>query len=167
MTYYVLQVVRVQTRCVHIAGGTTAPNGAFMQQVVRKLTDVDDVFLLSSEFLIMDRDAKFAKAFRANLERGGVTPVRCPVQAPNCNPFAERFVRSIKSECLDRMILFGEGSLRQALGEYETHYPTGRHHQGKGNRLLEPLAMGGASNDPVHCRERLGGLLNLYYREAA
>jgi len=159
--------MRVQTRCVHIAGVTTAPNGAFMQQVVRNLTDVDDGFLLSSEFLIMDRDAKFTKEFRANLEREGVTPDRCPVRAPNCNAFAERFVRSIKSECLYRMILFGEGSLRQAFREYETHCHTERQHQGKGNRLLEPLAMGGASNDPVHCRERLGGLLNFYYREAA
>jgi hypothetical protein len=65
------------------------------------------------------------------------------------------------------MILFGEGSLRRALREYVTHYHTERNHQGKGNRLLEPLVMGGASNDPIPCRERFGGLLNFYYREAA
>ena len=159
--------MRLQTRCGHIAGVTTAPNGAFMKQVVRNLTDVDDGFLLGSEFFIMDRDAKFTKAFRAALKREGVTPVRCPAQAPNCNAFAERFVRSVKSECLDRMILFGQESLRRALREYVTHYHTERNHKGVGNQLLEPLAMGAASNDPGHCRERLGGLLNFYYREAA
>jgi hypothetical protein len=166
-TYYVLFLMRLQTRRVQIAGVTTAPNGAFMNQVVRNLTDVDDGFLLGSEFLIMDRDTKYTKEFRAALKRDGVTPVRCPARAPNCNAFAERFVRSVKSECLDRTILFGEGSLRRALREYVTHYHAERNHQGVGNQLLEPLAMGAASNDPVHCRQRLGGLLNFYYREAA
>jgi transposase InsO family protein len=167
VTYNVLFVMRLETRFVHIAGVTTAPNSAFMKQVVRNLTDVADGFLLGSEFLIMDRDAKFTKAFRANLEREGVTPVRWPARATNCNAFAERFVRSVKSECLDRMILFGEASLRRALREYVTRYHTERNHQGVGNRLLEPLDMGAASNDPIHCRERLGGLLNFYYRKAA
>ena len=167
VTYYVLQVMRLQTRFVHIAGVATTPNGAFMKQVVRNLTDVHDGFLLSCEFLIMDRDTKYTTEFRAALKREGVTPVRCPVRAPNCDAFAERFVRSIKSECLDRMMLFGEASLRRALREYVTHYHTERNHQGLGNRLLEPLAMSGASNDPVYCRERLGGLLNFYYRKAA
>ena len=75
-----------------------------MLQMVRNLTDVSDGFLLDSEFLIMDRDTKYTKAFRANLKREGIEPVRCPVRAPNCNAFAERFVRSVKEECLDRMI---------------------------------------------------------------
>ena len=97
----------------------------------------------------------------------GVKPVRCPVRAPNCNAFAERFVRSIKDECLDRMILFGEASLRRALREYVVHFRSERNHQGVGNRLLEPLAEVGLTNDPIHCRERLGGMLNFYYREAA
>ena len=82
---------------------------------VRNLTDVSDGFLLDSKFLIMDRDTKYTKAFRANLKREGIEPVRCPVRTPNCNAFAERFVRSVKEECLDRMILLGEASLRRAL----------------------------------------------------
>ena len=94
-------------------------------------------------------------------------PVRCPVRAPNCNAFAERFVRSIKDECLDHMILFGEASLRRALGAYVAHYHAERNHQGVGNRLLEPLAKVDSANDQIHCRERLGGMLNFYYREAA
>ena len=76
-------------------------------------------------------------------------------------------MRSIKDECLDRMILFGEASLRRALNEFIAHYQTERNHQGVGNRLLKPLAMVSSTNDPIHCRERLGGMLNFYYREAA
>ena len=137
-----------------------------MKQVVCNLTDVEDGFLLNSKFLIMDRDKKYTKKFRANLKREGVTPVRCPVRAPNCNVFAERFVRSVQNECLDRMILFGEESLRRVLKEYISHYHTERNHQGVGNRLLESVYMVSSINDPIHCRERLGGLLNFYYREA-
>jgi transposase InsO family protein len=167
VTYYVLFVMRLKTRFVHVAGVTTAPNAAFMMQVARNLTDVSDGFLSNSEFLIMDRDTKYTDEFRAYLKREGVTPVLCPARAPNCNAFAERFVRSIKSECIDRMILFGEASLRRALREYVAHYHTERNHQGVGNRLLKPLATVSSTNDPIHCRERLGGMLNFYYREAA
>ena len=113
VTYYVLFIIHLSTRSVHIAGVTTAPNGAFMKQVARNLTDVSDGFLLNSRYLIMDRDTKYTEEFRDNLDREGVKPVRCPVRAPNCNAFAERFVRSIKEECLDRLILFGEASLRR------------------------------------------------------
>jgi transposase InsO family protein len=167
VTYYVLFIIHLSTRSVHIAGVTTAPNGSYMKQIARNLTDVDDGFLLNSRYLIMDRDTKYTDDFRGYLDREGVKPVRCPARAPNCNAFAERFVRSIKEECLDRMILFGEASLRRALRAYVIHYHSERNHQGVGNRLLEPLAKFGSTNDPVHCRERLGGMLNFYYREAA
>jgi transposase InsO family protein len=167
VTYYVLFVMQLKTRSVHIAGVTTAPNGAYMKQVARNLTDVSDGFLLNCRYLIMDRDTKYTDDFRDFLDREGVKPVRCPVRAPNCNAFAERFVRSIKDECLDRMILFGEASLRRALSAYVAHYHSERNHQGLGNRLLEPIANVGSTNDPIHCRERLGGMLNFYYREAA
>ncbi len=168
VTYYVLFVMQLKTRCVHIAGVTTAPNSIYVKQVARNLTDVSDGFLLSSRYLIMDRDTKYTEEFRDNLDREGVKPVRCPVRAPNCNAFAERFVRSIKEECLHRMILFGEASLRRALREYAAHHQTERNHQGVGNRLLEPpLATVSSINEPIQCRERLGGMLNFYYREAA
>ena len=166
VTYYVLFVMRLETRSVHIAGVTTAPNGAFMQQVARNLIDVDDGFLLNSRYL-MDRVTKYTDAFRGHLDREGVKPVRRPARAPNCNAFAELFVRSIKDECLARMILFGEASLRRALREYDSHYHIERNHQGVGNRLLKPVDRICSTNDPIRCRERLGGLLNFYYRQAA
>ena len=114
----------------------------------------------------MDRDAKYTDDFRGHLDREGVKTVRCPTRAPNCNAFAERFVRSIKDECLDRMILFGEASLRRALREYVAHYHSERNHQGVGNRLLEPLTTDISTDESVQCSERLGGMLNFYYREA-
>ena len=166
-TYYVLFIIQLSTRSVHIAGVTTAPNGAFMKQVARNLTDVGDGFLLGSAYLIMDRDTKYTTDFRRHLERDGVMPVRCPARAPNCNAFAERFVRSIKNECLDRVILFGEASLRRAIREYVAHYHTERNHQGVENRLLKPCATVSSIDEPVHRRERLGGMLNYYYRKAA
>ena len=153
---------------MHIAGVTTAPNGAYMKQVARNLTDVSDGFLLHSRYLIMDRDTKYTQEFRDYLDREGVKPVRCPARAPNCNAFAERFVRSIKDECLDRMILFGEASLRRVLREYVAHlFRSERNHQGVGNPLLEPCAAVSSTDGPIQCRERLGGMLNFYYREAA
>ena len=167
VTYYVLFIMHLSTRSVHIAGVTTAPNGAYMKQVARNLTDVSDGFLLNSRYLIMDRDTKYTEDFRDYLDREGVKPVRCPVRAPNCNAFAERFVRSIREECLDRMILFGEASLRRALREYVLHFHTERNHQGVDNQLLKPLATVSSTDEPIHCRERLGGMLNFYYREAA
>jgi transposase InsO family protein len=151
-TYYVLFIIHLSTRSAHIAGVTTTPNGAFMKQVARNLTDVGDGFLLDSRYLIMDRDTKYATDFRGHLDREGVKPVRCPARAPNCNAFAERFVRSIKDECLDRVILFGETSLRRALREYVAHYHTERNHQGVGNRLLKPLATVSPANGPVQAR---------------
>jgi len=167
VTHYVLFIIHLSTRSVHIAGVTTAPNGAYMKQMARNLTDVSDGFLLNSRYLIMDRDTKYTEEFRDYLDREGVKPVRCPARAPNCNAFAERFVRSIKEECLDRMILFGEASLRRALRQYIAHYHSERNHQGVGNRLLQPLATVSSINAPIQCRERLGGMLNYYYREAA
>jgi putative transposase len=167
VTQYVLFVIHLSTRYVHIAGITTAPNDLFMRQVARNLTDEIDGFLTNSRYLIMDRDTKYTDAFRRHLEREGVKPVLCPARAPNCNAFAERFVRSVKSEYLDRMILFGETSLRRALREYVSHYHEERNHQGVANRLLKPAATVSAITEIVNCRERLGGMLNFYHREAA
>jgi hypothetical protein len=145
-----LFIIHLSTRSVHIAGVTTAPNGAFMKQVARNLTDVSDGFLLNKAFLIMDRDTKYTDAFRDHLDREGVKPVRCPVRAPNFNAFA-----------------VGEAFLRRALREYVAHYHSERNHQGIGNRLLEPLATVRLTDEPIQCREHLGGMLNFHCREAA
>jgi len=167
VTYYVLFVIHLATRKISIAGATPNPTGAFMLQVARNLTDEFDGFLRNHSYLIMDRDTKLTEAFRDALKREGVEPVRCPPRAPTCNAYAERFVRSIKEECLDRMIFFGERSLRYALREYEIHYLQERNHQGLDNQLLELHKVVSPYRQPVQRRERLGGMLSFYHREAA
>ena len=139
----------------------------FMKQVARNLTDCVDGFLRKKRFLILDRDGKFSDAFRGVLEDHGIRMVLCPAPAPNCNAFAERFVRSIKSECLSRMIFIGSGSLRHALAEYVAHYNGERNHQGIGNVLIEPTEAAGGATGRVVNRRRLGGLLSYYHRLAA
>ena len=100
------------------------------------------------------------------LEGAGVKSVRLPPRSPNLNAFAERFVRTIKEECLDRMILIGEESLRRAVEQFCEHYHRERNHQGLENKIIEP-EFGSAEAGEVNCRERLGGLLRYYYRDAA
>ncbi len=163
-TYYVLFLIDLESRRVHLAGATPAPDDSFMAQVARNLTDAVDGFLLDRRFLICDRDAKFSRRFKTILETAGVELVRTPYQAPNCNAYAERFIRSLREECLDRMILFGEPSLRRVLTEYLAHYHSERNHQGLGNRLIERRALPTAGD--IKSRERLGGLLRYYYRAA-
>jgi transposase InsO family protein len=96
-----------------------------------------------------------------------VKPVRLPPRSPNLNAHAERFVRSIKSECVERMIFFSETALARALEAYAAHYHQERNHQGVGNRLLEPGPEVGRGSGPIKCRQRLGGLLRYYHRGAA
>jgi putative transposase len=115
-------------------------------------------FLLGKRYVLMDRDPLYAEAFRGILKNAGAKPLRLPARSPNLNSYAERFVLSIKTECLDRMVPLGEGHLRRAIAEYMAHYHHERNHQGLGNALIdgEPLATTG--NGAVVCRERLGGL---------
>ena len=161
VTYYVLFVIDLRTRRVHFAGATPNPDESFMAQTARNLTAVDG-FLAGHRFLICDRDAKFTAGFRLMLEDAGVQVILTPRQAPNCNAHAERFVLSIKSECLHRMIFFGESSLRRAIHAYLDHYHTERTHQGIGNEVIHRRDRVAAGE--VCCRERLGGLLKHYYR---
>ena len=135
-----------------------------MAQIARNLTDPVDGFLRGHRFVICDRDAKFAPQFRSILQVAGIEVIRTPRQAPNCNAYAERFVLSIKSECLNRMMLFGEASLRRAVREYLQHYQTERPHQGLENETLDVTPR--VTNGPIRCTERLGGLLKHYDRAA-
>ena len=164
VTHYVLFAIQLSTRAVEIVGVTTNPDGPFMAQVARNLVDPGDGFLRDKRFLVLDRDTKFTAQFRAILQAAGVTPVLTAVCAPNMNAVAERFVRTIKDECLSRMLLFGDGMLRRALAEFVDHYHAERNHQGLGNRLLRPDPEVGDSDGPVTRRERLGGLLSFYHR---
>ena len=105
-------------------------------QVARNLTDATDGFLNGKRVLILDRDAKYSRAFLRLLKDEGIKITRLPPRSPDLNAYAERFVRSIKEECLNRMIFLGEASLRHAVKEYMAHYHAERNHQGMGNRLL-------------------------------
>jgi putative transposase len=159
VTYYVLVVVELATRRVHIAGLTPHPTAAFMQQCARQLTDPFEGFLLGKRYLIHDRDTKFTPAFDGLLKTSGVEPIRLPPQSPNLNAHCERFVRSIKEEVLDRMIFLSEDSLRYAIHHYLTHYHQERNHQGLDNQLIAPEPVVGGHMGTVRRRERLGGLL--------
>jgi transposase InsO family protein len=120
-------------------------------------------------YLLHDRDTKFCREFRETLAAGGVKCLALPARSPNLNAYAERWVRSVKEEYLSHLILFGEGSLRQALTQFQEHYHSERNHQGKGNVLLFPRAeeIPRGRMSPIECRERLGGLLKYYHRRAA
>ncbi len=138
-----------------------------MSQVARNLSDAAEGFLVGKRYLIHDRDALFAAEFLETPAASGVQPVKLPQRSPNLNAHAERFVRTIKQSCLERMILFGEGSLRKAIHEFVEHYHRERNHQGLGNRLIIEEESGAISSGAIRCRQRLGGMLNYYYRQAA
>jgi len=138
VTFYLLFVMEVATRRVHFAGCTTSPDEAWIRQVARNLTDSVDGSLLGTRYLLMDRDTKFCEAFLSILQQADVTPVRLPARSPNLNAHIERFHLSLKQECLDRMILFGERSVRMAVCQFLEHYHRERNHQGLGNRLIQP-----------------------------
>jgi len=110
---------------------------------------------------------QYSEAYRRLLEVDGIEIIRLPPRSPNLNAYAERFVRSVKEECLERMIFFSEASLRHAITEYRIHYHTERNHQGVGNHLLKPLSTVPIIQGFVKQRPRLGGMLNYYYRAAA
>jgi len=168
VTYYVLFFIHLESRQVDIAGITEHPNELWMMQMARNVTMEGWGFLQNCRYLIHDRDTKYTQAFRAIIKSGGVRALVLPPRSPNLNAFAERWVKSVKDECLSRLILFGEASLRRALKEYVGHYHTERNHQGKGNVLLFPQAIVDKSpTHPIQCRERLGGLFRYYHRQAA
>ena len=164
--YHVLVVMDLATRRVEIAGIHADPDGDWMLQIARNLTDGFDGFLTKKRYLIHDRDPLFTKAFREVLSNVGVRSLRLPPKSPNLNAYCERFIRSIKDECLNRIIPIGETHLRHAVHEYVEHYHHERNHQGMSNRLLEAQTST-SSIERVECDERLGGLLKFYRRQHA
>jgi putative transposase len=168
VTYYVLFFMHLGSRQIHRAGVTPHPDQRWMTQIARNITMADWGFLQPGQHLIHDRDGKFCPAFQRILDEAEVQRVPLPPQSPNLHAYAERWVRSVKDEALSRMILFGEHSLQHVLKEYVTHVHHERPHQGKGNVVLMPvLKHEPAQEGALLCRERLGGLLTYYYREAA
>ena len=167
VTYYVLFVMELPTRRVQMAGITPHPTAAFMQQCARQLTDPFEGFLLGKRYLIHDRDTKYTQAFDGLLKASRVEPVLLPPRSPNLNAHCERFVRSIKEEALGQMVMLGERSLHQVLSQYLTHYHSERNHQGLSNQLIAPAPEVSGKGGAVVRRDRLGGLLSYYYRDAA
>ena len=164
--YHIFFVLDLASRRVEIAGISRCPDGLWMEQVARNLLDAADGFLVGKRYLILDRDPLYTREFRAAMKRGGVEVLRLPPSSPNLNAYAERFVLSIRRECLDRIVPLGEAHLRRSISEFVRHYRFERNHQGLGNALIERASVPANTNGRVERRERLGGLLNFYRRAA-
>ena len=165
-TLYALFFIEVATRRVHLAGCTAHPTAAWVAQQARNLAWTLQEHRRPFRFLIHDRDAKFASAFDRVLAAEGLKVVRTPYRAPRANAYAERWVRSVRAECLDHLLIIGEGHLRRVLAEYVTHYNVARPHQGLDQGCPIPPTTA-PPDGAVHRHDRLGGLLHEYYREAA
>lgn len=162
--HYTFFVIDISTRAVQIAGTTTNPTAEWMQQIARNLTDCTNGFLRGKRYLILDRDCLYGPGFVNTLAAADVKVVRTAYRSPNMNAYAERFVRSIRFECLDQMIFVGRASLDRALREFEEHYNTERPHQGVGNELIHGRKV--PRTGRIRVRERLGGVLKYYHRKA-
>src|SRR3954468_7763910 len=165
--FVVLFFLDLSTRQVEMAGIASTANGLWMGQIGRRVTDAVDGILNGKRYLIHDRDSLLTTEFLSLLAGVGVESVKLPPRSPNLNAHAERFVRSIKESCLERLILFGEGSLRRAVSEFVAHYHAERNHQGLDNQIIQPEPGHASSTGSIQRRERLGGTLNYYYRAAA
>ena len=165
--YHVLFVMRLMTREVRFAGIVPEPGETWMLQMARNLTDASDGFLRGCHFLIHDRSTLFTEQFREILKSAGIEPLRLPARSPNLNAFAERFVRSVKESCVERMMFFGESALRRAISEFALHYHRERNHQALENKIIQPEFAEFPDSGTIRSRKRLGGLLRYYYREAA
>jgi putative transposase len=165
VTYYTVFVMDLASRRVHLLGCTPHPNDMFMSQIARLVRAADDGVLIGQRELICARDRKWTRAVRQRFDDAGIRVVQTPERAPNANAHAERFVRSIKEECLDRMIPLGERHSRHAITKFVEHDHLERNHQGLDNRLITGTPLADAAGR-VRRRSRLGGLLNYSERAA-
>jgi len=159
-------VIELSTRKVFFAPIKLQPDGDYMKQIARILTDYENGFLNSKKYLIHDRNPLYkTKEFHQILRYSGIKPVKLPPRSPDLNPYAERFVKSVKSECLNYLILSSVEQLEYVLKNYCDYYHHERIHQSLG-RIIEPIHRIDDSAE-IACIERLGGLLKSYHRLAA
>jgi putative transposase len=154
------------TRRVYLAGCTRHPDSAWVTQQARQLTWPLQEQASHRWFLIHDRDTKFTGAFEAVFAAEGIDTVLTPYRAPNANAIAERWVRTVRAECLDNLLITNETHLRRVLNEYIDYYNTARPHQGLAQQAPIPFRQGRPDGD-IHCHNILGGILHDYCREAA
>jgi putative transposase len=166
VTFYTVFVIDLASRRVHLVGSSPHPDEVFMGQVARTLTAADDRLLVDCCVLVCDRDAKWRERVLDQLGEAGIRVVQTPFRAPNANAYAERFVRSIKYECLNRMIPLGERHFRRTMAEYVEHYHHERNHQGIENELIDGARAIASRPGRIRRCQRLGGLLNYYDRAA-
>jgi hypothetical protein len=164
-TLYVLFFIEVSTRRVHLAGVTAHPGSGWVTQQARNLAMQDQ--LGETQFLIRDRDAKYSGQFDEVFRSEGVRVIRTPFRSPKANAFAERFVRTVRQECLDHILILREHHLQRTLKEYVTHYNRERPHRGLSLETPEPKSDQTCIDGKIVRVARLGGLINEYRRIAA
>jgi hypothetical protein len=165
-TLYVFFLIEVGSRRVHLEGCTEHPNSAWVNQQARQVVWDLESLIPPIQFMIHDYDSKFTQTFDSIFLDERVHVIRNPVRAPNANAFAERWIRTVRNECLDKLLIFGEGHMRRVLCEYIAFYNSARPHQA----LAQQTPLPGATpiaDGAVRCRPVLGGIQNDYYRDAA
>ena len=165
-TIYVLVFIEIGRRRVHFAGCTAHPNGAWVEQQARQLMWELTEREPNIRFLIRDNDKKFTEAFDTVFRSEGIDVIPTPVRAPNANAFMERWIRSAREECLDKLLIINEAHLRRVMREYVEFFNTARPHQGLDQQIPIPKTSG-QGNGSVRCRNVLGGIIHDYYRDAA
>jgi len=166
ITFYVLFFIQIQTRKIVLGGITAHPDSEWMAQVARNLTGWDGE-LETARYLIHDRDTKYTTQFDTIMKSSGITPIKLPARSPNLNAYAERWVKSVKNEIIDRQVLFGKKALSHSIKEYLAHFHHERNHQGLDNTIPFPSETVGDVTGKIRKKERLGGLLKYYYRQTA
>jgi putative transposase len=165
-TLYVLVFIEIGTRRVHFAGCTAHPNGSWVTQQARQLVWELEGREPTLRYLIHDNDKKFTTAFDTVFHAQRIDVIPTPFRAPNANAFMERWIRSAREECLDKVLIINQSHLRRVMGEYIAFFNTARPHQGLDQQIPLPKR-NDETTGPVHCHKVLGGILHDYYRDAA
>jgi transposase InsO family protein len=165
-TLYVFVFIEIGSRRVHFAGCTPHPNGQWVTQQARQVVWELEGREPTIRFLIRDNDKKFSQSFDTVFRAEGIDVIRTPYRAPNANAFAERWIRSVREECLDKLLIIHPSHLRRVMREYVAHYNSARPHQGIAQQI--PIPQRATMPDgPVYSRNVLGGIIHEYYRQAA